>query len=77
VTRSEDAAAIAAFITSKGITRCPTVCLLPTQGSVSAADRAALRRRARALDERRRIRAQREWQLLRGAALPESSGEVR
>ena len=29
-------------IRSKGITRCPTACALPTQGTVPAADRAAL-----------------------------------
>jgi hypothetical protein len=35
-------AAVAAFIRSNGITRCPTACALPTQGSVTDADRAAL-----------------------------------
>jgi hypothetical protein len=40
------AAAVAAFIRTKGVTRCPTACVLPTQGSVSASDRAALRARA-------------------------------
>jgi hypothetical protein len=35
-------AAVAAFIRGKGITRCPTACALPTQGTVDAADRAAL-----------------------------------
>jgi hypothetical protein len=34
--------AIAEFIREKGITRCPTACVLPTQGEVTAADRAAL-----------------------------------
>jgi hypothetical protein len=34
--------AVAAFIRSNGITRCPTACALPTQASVSDADRAAL-----------------------------------
>jgi hypothetical protein len=34
--------AVAAFIHSNGITRCPTACALPTQASVSDADRAAL-----------------------------------
>jgi len=34
--------AIAEFIRSKGITRCPTACVLPTQALVGAADRAAL-----------------------------------
>ena len=34
--------AVAAFIRNKGITRCPTACLVRTQASVPAADRAAL-----------------------------------
>ena len=33
---------IAEFIRIRGITRCPTACVSPTQGSVDAADRAAL-----------------------------------
>ena len=37
-------AAVAAFIRSKGITRCPTACALPTQAAPAAADRAALQR---------------------------------
>jgi hypothetical protein len=40
--QDEHQAAVAAFIRSKGITRCPTACALPTQGTVDAADRAAL-----------------------------------
>jgi hypothetical protein len=41
--QDEHEAVVATFIRSKGITRCPTACSLPTQGTVSAADRAALR----------------------------------
>jgi hypothetical protein len=37
-------AAVAAFIRNKGITRCPTACLVRTQASVPAADRVALER---------------------------------
>jgi hypothetical protein len=37
---------IAEFIRIKGITRCPTACVSPTQGSVDAADRAALEEHA-------------------------------
>ena len=37
-------AAVAAFIRTKGITRCPTACLVRTQASVPTADRAALER---------------------------------
>jgi hypothetical protein len=35
-------AAVAAFIRNRGVTRCPTACLVRTQASVPAADRAAL-----------------------------------
>jgi hypothetical protein len=34
--------AIAAFIRSSGVTRCPTSCVAPTQAVVAAADRLAL-----------------------------------
>jgi hypothetical protein len=41
---SEYEAVVAAFIRSNGVTRCPTACLVRTQASVPAADRAALER---------------------------------
>jgi hypothetical protein len=44
--RTEYEVAIAEFIRSNGITRCPTVCLAPTQVSVSVSDQMALWRRA-------------------------------
>lgn len=44
--RSADQAAIAAFIATRGVTRCPTTAVLPTQAPLSAADGAALRQRA-------------------------------
>jgi hypothetical protein len=56
--QSEYEAAVAEFIRSKGVTRCPTVCLAETQGSVAAADRAALRRRAERLEELRQAKIQ-------------------
>jgi Peptidase family M23 len=40
--QDEYQASVAAFIRTKGITRCPTACALPTQGTIAAADRAAL-----------------------------------
>jgi hypothetical protein len=42
MTHSDERAAIAEFIRSKGATRCPTACLVPTQGSVTASDKLAL-----------------------------------
>jgi hypothetical protein len=49
-------AAVAAFIRANGITRCPTACALPTQGTVPAADRAALADYALARDYSREKR---------------------
>jgi hypothetical protein len=49
-------AAIAAFMLEKGVTRCPTVCVVPTQATVAAADRAAYRDYVAARDAERRER---------------------
>ncbi|MBV8937045.1 MAG: hypothetical protein JO320_22545 [Alphaproteobacteria bacterium] len=40
---TEYEAAVAAFLSTKGVTRCPTVCAVPTQATVAEADRAAYR----------------------------------
>jgi hypothetical protein len=60
-----DAAAIAEFIRTRGVTRCPTACVSPTQGSVADADRQALGEHAVRRAERRRTkveaRAQQFW----------------
>jgi hypothetical protein len=53
--------AIAEFIRSKGITRCPTACVLPTQGLIAAADRIALEHHAVARDRLHRERAATRW----------------
>ncbi len=47
-------AAVAAFIRIRGVTRCPTACLVRTQASVPAADRAALERYETGRDQSRR-----------------------
>src|ERR1700751_147781 len=39
---SDGEAEIAEFIRTRGIKRCPTACVSPTQGLVAASDRAAL-----------------------------------
>ena len=36
-------AVVAAYLRTKGVTRCPTVCVVPTQATVAEADRAAYR----------------------------------
>jgi hypothetical protein len=46
-------AAVAAFIRAKGVTRCPTACVSPTQSIISDGDRAALRRHAEIQEQAR------------------------
>ena len=58
----EDCDAVAEFIRFRGVTRCPTACLLPTQGSVAAADRIALEQHAIMRDQVHRERLAR-WRL--------------
>lgn len=55
-------AEIAAFIRAKGITRCPTACAAPTQGSGSTADQDALRQRAELREAARQERLHQFWQ---------------
>jgi hypothetical protein len=50
MSQTEYESAVTEFIRSKGVTRCPTVCLAPTQGTVATCDRLALRRRAEQLE---------------------------
>jgi hypothetical protein len=53
---NEYEAAVAAFIRTNGVTRCPTACVVRTQGTVSPADQEALRRRADEVEIRRNRR---------------------
>jgi hypothetical protein len=48
---------IAEYIRAKGVTRCPTACVVPTQGSVTEADRAALEEYRSARERQRREKA--------------------
>jgi hypothetical protein len=43
MTETEYDAAVAEFLRNKGITRCPTACVVPTHASVDESDRAQLR----------------------------------
>ncbi len=43
MSENEYARAVAEFMSRKGITRCPTACVVPTHASVAEADRVALR----------------------------------
>jgi hypothetical protein len=65
---------IAEFIRTRGITRCPTACVLPTQGSVDEADRAALEEHATLQERSRRAKAAaRARFFLSAAALPRAN----
>ena len=55
--RGDNEAVIAEFIRTKGITRCPTACVLPTQGSIDIADRVALEKHAVAQEQLRQAKA--------------------
>jgi len=68
--RSDYEAVIAEFIRTKGITRCPTACVLPTQGSVDAADRAALEKHAVAQERLRQAKAAARTRLFWNASPP-------
>ena len=57
----DDSEAVAEFIRTKGITRCPTAFVLPTQALLGAADRAALEEYAAARDRLHRARAAVNW----------------
>jgi hypothetical protein len=61
-------AVIAEYIRTKGVTRCPTACAVPTQGSVDKADRAALEEYAVARDRQRREKAATRSRLFWGFA---------
>jgi hypothetical protein len=52
----DSATEVAEFIRTKGVTRCPTACVLPTQASVAVADREALGEYATRRAEHRRAR---------------------
>jgi hypothetical protein len=52
----DERAAIAEFIQRKGATRCPTACLVPTQGFVTASDKLALSRHQQHREELRQDR---------------------
>jgi hypothetical protein len=56
-------AEIAAFIRTKGVTRCPTACVVPTQGSPDLADQAALEQYAIARDQLLRTKIATRWQV--------------
>jgi hypothetical protein len=71
-----DSEAVAEFIRTKGITRCPTACVLPTQGLVAAADRVALEEHAIARDRLRRAQAAARWRPFLNVKAPHVTSPV-
>jgi hypothetical protein len=69
---SEYEAAVSAFIRDRGVTRCPTACLVRTQASVPAADRMALEHYEAGREQSRRSHIAATARLL-GVAPPLSS----
>jgi hypothetical protein len=65
-------AAVAAFIRNRGVTRCPTACLVRTQASVPEADRTALEHYEAGREQSRRAHIAATARLLR-VLLPPSS----
>jgi len=59
MSRDEYEAEVDAFIRSRGVTRCPTACVAPTQGSANGPDRVALRQRADRIEAAREEKKQR------------------
>jgi hypothetical protein len=64
MSEQEYARAVAEFMRKKGVTRCPTVCVLPTHASVAEADRAALRDHEAALEAARQAKQRSFQQML-------------
>jgi hypothetical protein len=65
-------AAVAAFLRTKGVTRCPTVCVIPTQATVAEADRAAYRDHVAAQEAARVEKLKTLQQMLRLAPLAQA-----
>jgi hypothetical protein len=65
ISDTEYARAVAQFLSKKDVTRCPTACVVPTRGSVSDADRAALRNHAETREAVRQARRREFNQLVR------------
>jgi hypothetical protein len=64
MSENEYAAAVAEFLRKKGVTRCPTACVVQTHGNVTEADRAALRDYDAAREAARQEKAVRYQQML-------------
>lgn len=75
MSQEEYEAAIAAFIRSNRITRCPTACVVPTQGLIAAADRIALQNHAMARSRAQQRRIAARGQSFTGRRVPVGPSE--
>ena len=64
MSENEYATAVAEFLRKKGVTRCPTACIVPTHGKVPEADRAALRSHVAAREAARLEKLNRYQQII-------------
>ena len=64
MSETEYAKAVAEFLSRKSITRCPTVCVVPTHADVAAGDRDALRTYEAAREAARQARLRNHQQML-------------
>jgi hypothetical protein len=64
MSENEYAAAVAEFLRKKGVTRCPTACVVATHANVTAADCAALRDYDAAREAARQERLNRYQQMI-------------
>lgn len=70
LTEDHSETAVAEFIRTRGVTRCPTACVLPTQGLVAKDDRTALEEHAIARDRVRRAKLAARHRSFWDAGLP-------
>jgi hypothetical protein len=64
ISETEYAKAVAEFLGKRSVTRCPTVCVVPTHASVTEADRAALRNYDAAREAAREAKLRQYQQIL-------------
>lgn len=64
MSEAEYAKAVAEFMSRKGVTRCPTACVVPTRASVTETDRVALRTYDATREAARQARARNYQQML-------------
>lgn len=74
VYENDHQAIIAEYIRTKGVTRCPTACAVPTQASLTPADRVALEEYAIERARQRRERAAARARLLWGINVSAAGG---